>query len=111
MQTTTAHGFRAVVAVAFVVAVLGGIWRGAAACGGYAWHDHVMFAALAASGLTLILFASNNAPDFRQRALLAAAVVGTFFAVRALASPFYPTLPGFGDYVRQVGLALSTGSC
>lgn len=111
MPTISANGFRALVTVAFLVAVLGGIWRGVASCGGYVWHSQAMAAALVVTALSLVLFASPHAPSFPRRAFLAVAVIGTFFAVRAMSAPFYPAFPGFGDYFRQAGLALSTGPC
>jgi hypothetical protein len=111
MPSITANGFKALVAAAFVVAVLGGVWRGVASCGGYVWHGQAMLAALAVTAVSLLLFASNHAPPFPRRAFLAVAVIGTFFAVRALSAPFYPAFPGLNDYFRQVGVALSTGPC
>ena len=111
MPSIIANGFKALVGTAFLVAVLGGVWRGVASCGGYVWHDQAMLAALAVAAASLLLFASTYAPSFPRRAFLAAAVIGTFFAVRALSAPFYPAFPGFGDYFRQVGVALSTEPC
>ncbi len=111
MPSITANGFRALVTTAFLVAVLGGIWRGIASCGGYVWHDQAMYAALALASLSLVVFAPSQGPSFLRRALLIVALIGTFFAVRALSAPFYPALPGFRDYFRLVGVALSTGPC
>jgi hypothetical protein len=111
MPSIAANGFKALVVSAFFVAVLGGIWRGIASCGGYAWHGQAMLTVLAGAALSVVLFAPSHGPSLPRRALLAVAVVGTFFVVRALSAPFYPAFPGFGDYFRQVGIALSTGPC
>jgi len=111
MPSITANGYKTLVTAAFLVAVLGGVWRGVASCGGYVWHSQAMLAALAFAVLSVVLLAPNQGPSFQRRAFLAVAVIGTFFAVRALSAPFYPAFPGFGDYFRQVGIALSTGPC
>jgi len=111
MPSIIANGFKAIVAAAFLVAVLGGVWRGVASCGGYVWHSQAMFAALAVAALSVVLVAPTHAPSLPRRVLLAIAIIGTFFTVRALSAPFYPGFPGFGEYVRQVGVALSTGPC
>jgi hypothetical protein len=111
MPNITANGFKALVASAFLVAAIGGIWRGIASCGGYVWHSQAMLAALVVVTLSVLLFAPSQGPSFPRRAILAFTVIGTFFAIRALSAPFYPAFPGFGDYFRQVGMALSTGPC
>jgi hypothetical protein len=111
MPSITANGFKTLVASAFLIAALGGIWRGIASCGGYAWHSQAMLAALVVAALSVVVFTPSQGSSFPRRAFLAVAVIGTFFAVRALSAPFYPTFPGFGDYFRQVGMALSTGPC
>ena len=111
MPSISANGFKALVTSAFLVAALGGIWRGVASCGGYVWHGQAMFAVLAASALSVVLFVPSQRTPFQSRALLTVAVIGTFFVVRALSAPFYPAFPGFGDYFRQVGMALSAGPC
>ena len=111
MPSTFAKGFKALVAFAFLVAVLGGLWLGLASCGGYVWHHQLMQWTLVALSLALLLCPPRQAASLSRRALVALAVVGAFFLVRAFAAPFYPAFPGFGDYFRQVGLALFTGPC
>lgn len=111
MPSVTANRYRALVTAAFLIAVLAGVWRGFASCGGYAWHSQGMLAALAFAALMVALLPLSQGPSFLRRAFLAVAVLGTFFAARALSVPFYPFFPGFGDYFRQVGIALFTWSC
>ena len=111
MPSITANGHKALVTAAILIAVLGGVWRGVASCGGYVWHDQAMLVALAFAALSVALFVPRQGASFLRRVLLAVAVIGTFFAVRALSAPFYPAFPGFGDYFRQVGMALSAGPC
>ena len=111
MPSVTANGYRALIAAAFLVAVLGGIWRGIASCGGYAWHAQAMSVALAIASLSLVLYAPSRSPSLPRRALLAVAVVCTYFLARALSALLYPALPGPGDYFRQAGMALLSGPC
>jgi len=111
MPSVTANGYRTLVTAAFLVALLGGVWRGVASCGGHVWHNQAMFAVLALAALSVALFAPSQGLSFRRRAFLAVAVIGTFFIARALSAPLYPAFPGFGDYFRQLGMALSTGPC
>lgn len=111
MPSIPAKGFKALVIFALLLAALGGVWFGLFSCGGYAWHHQLMHWTLVVLVLALLLFPPRRAASFGRRAALALAVIGTFFVVRALAAPFYPAFPGFGDYLQQVGLALTAGPC
>lgn len=111
MPSITANGFKVLLASAFLVAALGGIWRGTASCGGYAWHSQAMLAALAFMAILVVLITPDQGQSLLRRTFLAIAVIGTFFVVRAFSTPLYPTFPGFGDYFRQVGVALLSGPC
>jgi hypothetical protein len=66
---------------------------------------------LACLVLALLFWPRTHSPTFARKALYSLAVVGSFFVMRALAAPFYPAFPGFGDYFQLVWLALSTGPC
>jgi hypothetical protein len=111
MPSISANGFKALAIFALLLATLGGIWFGLFSCGSYVWHHRVMHWTLGALVAALLLCPPRQAASTGHRAALALAVVGTFFVVRALTAPFYPALPGVGDYFRQVGLALATGPC
>ena len=108
---SSANGFKALVVFAFLIAVLGGIWFGVFSCGGYVWHRQLMHWTLGALAVSLLLYPPRLAAPLTRRVLLALGLVGAFFLARALAAPLYPAFPGFGDYFRQVGLALFTGPC
>ena len=111
MPVLPANGYKLVVGTAFMVAVLGGIWRGVASCGGYAWHGQLMQWVLIASALFPLIYMPGRAPSLLRRLALSASILATFFLVQALAAPFYPSFSGFGDYIHRVGLALSYGPC
>jgi multisubunit Na+/H+ antiporter MnhB subunit len=111
MPSIPANGFKTLVIFALLLAALGGVWFGLFSCGGYVWHHQLMHWTLGALAVALLLFPPRRAASLSRRAALALAVVGTFFVFHALAAPFYPAFPSFGDYFRQVGLALATGPC
>ena len=111
MSDISAIGYKAFVGFALLVAVLGGVWFGLVACGGYAWHRWIMHGTLSALALVLLLLPPRHVASLSRRALLILGVFAAFVLVRAVAAPFYPVFPGFGDYFRLVGVALFTGPC
>ncbi|GAA4871077.1 hypothetical protein [Luteimonas vadosa] len=111
MPRTSANGFKALVLVAFLAAIVGGVWLGLFSCGTYAWHKQAMLWMLLAFAVAILLWPRGRSPAIGRKSILSLAILGAFYFARALAAPFYPAPPDFGDYFRLVWLALATGPC
>lgn len=97
---------------AALVAVLGGIFLGYFACGGFAWHRHLVLALLILlSLLSLVVPVSNKYPIF-SRLVFFVTIWLVFFVTKDIASTFYPAPPESWDvFLFRLKIRIAYGPC
>lgn len=103
---------RSIFITSFSLAVLGGIYFGLFACGGYVWHSHVfqtVFLGLLALATFLPPYSMKR---IATRVSVAVAIVIVFAVTEAATTCFYPLSPdSWSEFLRGFLLHLKNGPC
>jgi hypothetical protein len=100
------------VALAFLLAGLGGIFFGLFSCGGIGWHRSAFYVILTAATLVAMLQPRQRAWPVLSRIATAVGVVATFQFFQALAAPFYPAPPeSWSQFFHIFISTLERGPC
>ena len=103
---------KALIAVFYLVASVGGVWFGLFSCGGYAVHKQLMAWSLVLMAVATIATPPFSRSNLWRRFAFSAGLFAAFYLCRALSAPFYlADFQSFGDYLSQVRVALEFGPC
>ena len=98
--------------LSILLAIIGGVFSGLFACGGYRWHSQLFTVVFGLSLLALFIFPPVKREGRAARVIIVAAAIALFFVVRAGASAFYPAAPGsWGEFFERFYLGLLYGPC